>query len=178
MLRHAGVNENHSNKNANLLLFFDILKKSVGFFLKERINSLPSVKSQRSHEWNAFGIAEETPFKLALLELPIVTILTMYNNKHSPTSNYARITRNSKSTALPMSINSPPKPSFAASVAKISQHWNSHLTICYRSMQLVLKPCISPRNYSKQRQHQKLHRDRSQRVELSPSLGSTSVWTQ
>lgn len=59
-----------------------IFKKNLlAFSSKKGRNSLPSVKSQRSYEWNAFGIAEETPFKLALLELPIVTIQTMYN-KH------------------------------------------------------------------------------------------------
>lgn len=99
--------------------YSSIFKKICWLFSEKKKNSLPSMKSQRSYEWNVFGIAEETPFKLALLELPIVTIQTMYNNKHSSTSNHARITRNSKSTVLPISINSPPKPSFAASLAKI-----------------------------------------------------------
>lgn len=98
-----------------------IFKKKICWLFpqKKKKNPLPSVKSQRSYEWNVFGITEETPFKLALLELPIVTIQTMYNNKHSSTSNHVPVTRNSKSTALPISMNSPPKPSFAASLAKI-----------------------------------------------------------
>lgn len=82
------------------------LKILLAFCSNKQKNHIPGFrKSIRAWEWNAFGIAKETPFKLALLKLLIVTIQTMYNNNHSSTSNHASITGNSKSTALFIPIN-------------------------------------------------------------------------